>query len=98
MGTVFTWLLLVILFGVELALAFSHHGGWAPLVGVVMVGVMATELMHIHRGSPLMQIFALAGLFWLTILLGLTAVDSNTRHDHGVGQELSVNGAGGPRP
>lgn len=90
------WVVLLVLFGTELGMAESGIGPYTPLVALAMVAVVVVFFMRLPKGSPLMKIFALAGVFWLCLLLGLGSVDFLTRHDHGVGQELAQPGQAQP--
>lgn len=87
-----TWLALLILFLVQLAMMKAKLGIYTPLVGLVMIACVVVGFMQLPRGSGLTHIFALAGVFWLCILLGLGSLDPLTRVDHGVGHELSQAG------
>jgi cytochrome c oxidase subunit 4 len=87
-----TWLALLVLFLVELAMMKAKLGIYTPLIGPVMIACVVVGFMQLQRGSALMKIFALAGVFWLCILIGLGSLDPMTRVDHGVGPELSQAG------
>lgn len=83
------WLLLMLLlagqFGIAIGLRWS---GAAPFIGLVMVVVVAFGFMHLRESANLMRIFALSGLVWLGVLLGLGSLDAFTRHDVPVGVQL----------
>ena len=56
-----------------------------PLVlipAVLMVGIVGTVFMEVRRGPEIVRLFAVAGLLWLTILLGLGSLDPMTRTDY----------------
>jgi len=89
------WIVLL-LFLAELLMARGRIGPYAPLVGLAMIAVVVTCFMRLQKGSPLMHVFALAGLFWLCLLVGLGSVDFLTRTDHAVGQELAQPGQAQP--
>lgn len=58
-----------------------------PLVlvpAVLMVGAVAMLFMQIGRGPTIVRLFAVAGLLWLSILLGLGSLDPLTRTDYPV--------------
>ena len=76
------WVLLLALLGAQVAAALAHAGWVAGLLAPVMIGLVAFLFMDLGRASPLSRIFALAGLFWLVILVGLTSVDFLARHDY----------------
>lgn len=76
------WVLLLVLLGLLIAAALAHAGWVAGLVAPPMIGIVAFLFMELGRASPLSRIFALAGLFWLVILVGLTSVDFLARHDY----------------
>jgi cytochrome c oxidase subunit 4 len=82
------WLVLLFLGAAELAASYLPlPRGWRPLVmlpGVLMVGVLAVGCMEVRRGTVLVRAFAVAGLFWLVVLLGLGSVDPLTRKEYPV--------------
>lgn len=82
------WVLLMILLAVEFGASFLPLDRSArPLVlvpAVLMVGVVGTFFMQIGRGPALVRLFAVAGLLWLTFLLGLGSLDPMTRTDYPV--------------
>lgn len=49
------------------------------LPALAMVAVVGLVCMRANRGPSIVRVFALAGLFWLTILLGLGMMDPLTR-------------------
>ena len=76
------WLLLLALLGAELLLARSGAGrGLVPIVGVGMALIVALTFMRLGGSRGLVPIVALAGAFWLCVMLGLGSLDSATRHD-----------------
>ena len=75
------WILLLLLLGLEVGATLLHAGWLALGVAPVMVGVVAFRFMHVGRQSTLSRIFALAGLFWLAVLLGLGSIDFVVRRD-----------------
>ena len=76
------WLLLTALLALQVLAALAHAGWAAGVLAPLMVMVVAFLFMDVGRASQLSRIFALAGLFWLTILIGLTSVDFLARHDY----------------
>ena len=76
------WVLLLALMGAQVAAALAHAGWVAGLLAPVMIGLVAFLFMDLGRASALSRIFALAGLFWLVVLVGLTSVDFLARHDY----------------
>lgn len=76
------WVLIMLLLAAQVGAALAHAGWVAGLLAPVMVGLVAFLFMDLGRASALSRIFALAGLFWLVILVGLTSVDFLSRHDY----------------
>ena len=76
------WALLLVLLGLQVAAALAHAGWIAGLLAPVMIGLVAFLFMDLGRASALSRIFALAGLFWLVVLVGLTSVDFLARRDY----------------
>lgn len=76
------WVLLVVLLGLQVAAALAGAGWLAGALAPPMIGVVAFLFMDLGRASSLSRIFALAGLFWLAILVGLTSVDFLARRDY----------------
>jgi cytochrome c oxidase subunit 4 len=77
------WLGLLLLLAVEFfvsRIAFPH--AWRPLLllaPVAMTTIVALGFMGLAHGPGAAKIFALAGLFWLMVLLGLGSIDPLTR-------------------
>lgn len=76
------WTGLLVLFAAELGAALLHLGVIAPAIGIAMALVVALTFMRLGEAPALSRIFALAGVFWLLVLLGLTSVDTFTRSDY----------------
>ncbi len=76
------WLLLAVLLVLQVVAAVAHVGWAGGVLAPLMIGIVAFLFMDVGRASPLSRIFALAGLFWLVILIGLTSVDFLARHDY----------------
>ena len=74
---------LLVLLGLTLAVSFLPVGPWRLAVGLLIAGVKASLVavifMHLRWSSPVMRLFAVAGLVWLAILLTLTLTDYLTR-------------------
>jgi hypothetical protein len=49
-----------------------------------MVGMVGMMFMEVGRGPAIVRLFAVAGLLWLTILLGMGSLDPMTRIDYHV--------------
>ena len=81
-----TWLLLMLLGGGEFAASYLPlPPAWRPLIMIpagLMVVIVAVGFMEIRRGSVLVRAFAVAGIFWLLVLLGLGSVDPLTRSNY----------------
>ena len=82
------WALLMVLLAIEFGGSFMPLGRSArPLVlvpAVLMVAAVGILFMQIGRGIAIVRLFAVAGLLWLTILLGLGSLDPLTRTDYPV--------------
>lgn len=80
------WVLLMVLLAVEFGASSLPLGRSArPLLlvpAVLMVGAVGTFFMQIGRGPTIVRLFAVAGLLWLTVLLGLGSLDPMTRTDY----------------
>ena len=95
---VVAWLAALALLGANLALAFQPTGaaGGAAIalsIAAIQVAIVALVLMKIGRTGPLVRVFAVAGLFWLLILFGLSGVDYATRPSPGFAAPPAHNGA-----
>jgi cytochrome c oxidase subunit IV len=78
------WLALLVLTALEFGAAFLPVGrGWRPLLllppACCMAALVCVMFMDVRRGPALVRGFAIAGLFWLAVLLGLGMVDPLTR-------------------
>ncbi len=79
---VLAWGVLMLLLLAQIGTALLLHiPASASLFGLVAAGVVAVVFMRIRHGSALMHIFAVAGLFWLLVLLVLGTMDPLTRSD-----------------
>ncbi len=74
---------LVALTLLTVGVSFFELGNWHTtvgiLIGVVKASLVALFFMHLLHSSKLSWLAALAGLFWLVILMGLTLSDYLTR-------------------
>lgn len=81
---ILTWAALMALLAATFALAHVHLGDWNPAVGLVIATakavIVALFFMHLRRASALIVVAAVAALFWLGILFGLSGADYATRH------------------
>ena len=80
---IFTWLALMALLAGTFALAHFHLGAANGGVGLAIAAAKAVLVglffMHLRRASALIAVFAVATLFWLAILFGLSGTDYATR-------------------
>ncbi len=51
----------------------------AMFIAATKATLVAVVFMHLRTSSPVMRLFSVAGLLWLTILIGLTLSDYLTR-------------------
>ena len=79
------WAALLALLAATTAIAFLPLGPFNLALALAIAGAKALLVlvffMELRHASGLVRAFALAGFFWLTILLGLTAADYTSRHD-----------------
>ncbi len=73
------WLGLLLLLGVEIIGALTHQPWLAAVAAPVMIGLVAFGYMRLRAETPLSRIFAIAGLFWLAIMLSLGNLDFMAR-------------------
>lgn len=82
------WGLLIGLLAIEFGASFLPLGrSFRPLLllpAVLMVAAVGTLFMQVGKGPTVIRLFAVAGLLWLTILLGLGSLDPLTRTDYPV--------------
>ncbi len=83
------WSALLVLGGVELAVSYVPFGGsYRPLLLVpapIMVALVALMFMGVRAAPGIARGFAIAALFWLTVLVGLGMMDPMTRTIYLVG-------------
>lgn len=81
-----SWLVLLLLGGVEFAISFLPFGRFLrPLLmipALAMVAVVAVNFMEVGKGPTIVRGFAVAAMFWLIVLLGLGSMDPLTRVDN----------------
>ncbi len=74
---------LMVLTGVTVAVAYVDLGQANILIALGIAGFKATLVvlyfMHVAHASRLTKLFAVTGIFFLAILLGLTMVDYGSR-------------------
>lgn len=80
-----TWILLLVLLAGEFGTIFLPLAPSArPLiliVPVIMVAAVGVMFMQVRNGPTIVRLFVVAGLVWLSILLGLGSLDIMTRTD-----------------
>ena len=76
---VLAWLGLMLLLGIEVVAAVSGAGWLAWAVAPVMIAIVVLAFMHVARESALARIFAITGLFWIAIMIGLGGADYAAR-------------------
>lgn len=78
------WLVLLAIAGAEyLVSTVNMPLGVRPVIlvfAVTMVVLIAIFFMHLLRAPMIAKGFAVAGVFWLIVLLGLGMMDPLTRH------------------
>jgi cytochrome c oxidase subunit 4 len=74
---------LMVLLSLSAASTLLAHGGGSSALGLGIAGVkaflIAAFFMRLREQPVLVRVFALAGLFWLALLIGLTATDYLSR-------------------
>jgi len=87
-GAALVWLALAALMAVELGGSLARLGpgfsGLLLLPAAIMVLLVGLCFMRVRESGGLARFFALAAIFWLTVLLGLGSIDPLTRHDYSV--------------
>ena len=77
------WLILLLLFGISIGVAFLGLGPWAPVIQFT-IAAMQTAVLFIFfmrlKGPPSLKwVFAVSGFFWLLFLYGLSMTDYSNR-------------------
>ena len=90
----FAWLALLLLAAIEIAGTFIHlDRSLRPLLllpALAMVALIGWVFMRVQHGIAPARGFALAGLLWLLLLLGLGTMDPLTRAIYPVGTQTSA--------
>ena len=81
---VWIWLSLMVLTALTAAVSFVDLGDWSALVAMTIASfkalLVALFFMHLrYEHSKIVWVWALAGVFWLTILFFLCMIDYLTR-------------------
>jgi len=80
---VWTWLALLLLLALTAASAWVPMGAFNLAVNLaIALGkalLVAFMYMHVRRGTPMIRVFALAGLLWLALLATLSLTDFAVR-------------------
>lgn len=85
-AVVAVWLLLLALLAVEFLFSWLPGArSVVPFIGIGMAVLVALTFMRLGSSRGLMPVFAVAGVFWLCVMLGLGSLDAFTRHDIPVG-------------
>ena len=81
-ATILVWALLLVLLGAELGAAYLPGGRFLTVaIGVGMAVLVSMTFMRLPNTGGLSAMFAMAGAFWLAVLLATGALDPATRHD-----------------
>lgn len=84
------WLLLILLGAAQFGVSFLPLGpSVRPVLltlAAAMIVTVALAFMRINTGPRIVRGFAVAGLFWLIVLVGLGGMDPLTRTDYHVQQ------------
>ena len=74
---------LMVLTALTVIVAYFNFGPWNKVIALSIAGFKATIVvlyfMHVKYASRLTQLFAVTGIFFLAILMGLTMVDYGSR-------------------
>jgi cytochrome c oxidase subunit 4 len=82
LSALLVWFVLLILLALEFGAAYLPVlREVVPFIGAGMAVLVALTFMRLGSSRGLVPIFAIAGLFWVCIMLGLGGLDSFTRHD-----------------
>lgn len=81
-GILSVWLVLLGLLALEFVLGTVPGAQFAPpIIGVAMALIVSMTFMRLASMRGAAAIFAMAGAFWLCILMGMGSLDPATRHD-----------------
>lgn len=78
---VISWGGLILLLLMELLATLLHADWIAWIVTPLLIMTVASVFMRVTSASQLSKIFALAGVFWIVILLGLGTLDYAFRRE-----------------
>ena len=78
---VLIWLRLLVLLLEFLAAYLPAVRGSVQFIGSTMAFLVALTFMRRRDSQGRVPVFAIAGLFWLCVMLGPGSLDSFTRHD-----------------
>jgi cytochrome c oxidase subunit IV len=82
LSAVLVWLGLMVLLALEYVSAYLPPvSGAVPFIGICMAVIVALTFMRLASSRGLVTIFAMAGVFWMLVMMGLGSMDSFTRHD-----------------
>ena len=85
---------LMVLTGVTVAAAYVDMGRLNAVVALAIAGFKATVVvlyfMHVKYSTRLIKLTVIAGLYWMTILFGLTLGDYLTRAFGTFSQQISL--------
>ena len=73
------WLALMLGLAAELVAAWLGVQAITPSIGISMALLVAVTFMRLASSRGLVPIFAVAGVFWLCVLLALGGLDAATR-------------------
>ena len=80
---VVAWLILILLSGLSLWIAFLGLGLWAPVIqfgiSAIQTAILFILFMRLKGAPSLKWVFAVSGFFWLLFLYGLTMTDYSNR-------------------
>jgi cytochrome c oxidase subunit 4 len=80
---VLTWIALLVLLALTCGSSFVPLGHFNVVVNLAIALLKALLVvfvfMHVRRGSPMVRVFAVAGVLWLCLLVGLSLTDLATR-------------------
>jgi cytochrome c oxidase subunit IV len=77
------WMTLLILLGLTVASAYLKLGSFnliaSLVISIVKTGLVMALFMELRRESGTVAVFAIAGFFWLALMIGPTVMDIATR-------------------
>jgi cytochrome c oxidase subunit 4 len=79
---------LLLLLTATVAVSFFKLGAWNAVLNLGIAGAKAALIawffMELRRATPMVRLAAVAGLFWLVLLFGLSFTDFLTRGHFGL--------------